>query len=275
MEVLSGTEISREVLLLIEGAREYLVLVSPYFDPWDRLATEIKRAKTRPGLKVRLLLRGGEDRDKQEAKARDLQAYGVDVAYLNRLHAKVYISDSQAIVTSMNLLKSSAIDSWEIALRADRVRDATTYSDILKHTGALLQRAKDETLIAVQPQLASGIEAFASMLVSSPPAWPTAPAEAAAARPVAAPRARSAAGTPAPKRGPAAATKQKITVGHCIRCAATIGFDAGHPYCAACLKSWSRYKNPDYEEKHCHGCGKPKVTTMAKPLCKPCWDATK
>lgn len=261
MEVLSGTEISREILLLIEGAREFLVLVTPYFDPWDRLSTEIKRAKTRPGLKIRLLLRGGEDRDKQEGKARDLEAHGVEVEYLKRLHAKVYISDTQAILTSMNLLKSSAMDSWEIAMRVDRARDATTYADILRHTGELLQRAKDERLIAVQPKVASEVEAFASLL--SAPTKPSPPT----ARP-APPPARSTA--PAPK---ADGARKRAGTGCCIRCAEPIPFNAEQPYCASCYKSWVKYKNEEYEEKHCHSCGKPRPTTMAKPLCKPCWEA--
>ncbi len=157
MDVLSSTDISREVLALIEGAKQVLILVSPYFDPWDRLATEIKRAANRPGIKVVLLLRGGEDRAKQEEKSRDIAAAGVRVAFLARLHAKVYISESQAIVTSMNLLKSSALDSWELAIRAHAKLDTAQFNDIVAHTKGLMERAKDEQEITTQCDHASRV----------------------------------------------------------------------------------------------------------------------
>lgn len=276
MDVISGTEISGEVLKLIEGAREFLVLVTPYFDPWDRLATEIKRAKSKPGVKVRLLLRGGEDREKQEPKARELAAYGVEVAFLKRLHAKVYISDSQAIVTSMNLIKSSALDSWEIALRADSVKDATTYRDIALSATNLLQRAHDEEAIAAQPHRAAAVASMAAVLGKTTPGTreQTAPT-----RPSTTPdRSTPAPLKPSPARAPVLAAppvKSKRTAkGHCIRCNAEVSLNPDLPYCDSCYKSWVKYQNPDYEEKHCHSCGKAKATTMAKPLCKPCWEAS-
>ncbi len=275
MEVISGTKISGEVLQLIDGAKQFLVLVSPYFDPWGQLSTALKSAATRPNMKVKLLIRGGDDseREKRESRARQLESYGVVIEVLERLHAKVYVSESQAIMTSMNLLKSSALDSWEIAMRVDRARDAAAYVDVLKHTGELLQRAKDESRIAVHPHVASGIEAFTSVLASSPASrstpvtaspHPSALAPSRAPAPVATAR-------PAPA---SIAARKRVQVGHCIRCSDEIAFDAEHPYCADCYKSWSKYRNPDYDEKHCHSCGKAKATTMVKPLCKPCWEAT-
>lgn len=246
MDVLSSTDISREVLALIEGAKQVLILVSPYFDPWDRLTTEIKRAANRPGMNVVLLLRGGEDRAKQEEKARELAAVGVKVAFLARLHAKVYISESQAIVTSMNLLKSSALDSWELAIRAHARQDAALFNDIVKHTKGLLDRAKDEREIAAKVQAASGVAELVAMAEG----------------------ARAAAVAPKP-----AAAKGRARTGHCIRCGEDIAFNADRPLCASCYKAWARYENAEYKENHCHACGKERSTSFAKPLCKPCWEA--
>ena len=47
--------------------------------------------------------------------------------------------------------------------------------------------------------------------------------------------------------------------------------NAAQPYCKRCYRSWSRYKNEDYEEKHCHTCGKEHQATMSKPLCLVCY----
>lgn len=272
MEVLSGTEISSHVIQLIESSRKLLVLVTPYFDPWDRLSTAIKAARTQHGVQVRLLLRGGEDQAKQEEKARELMSFGVEVDFLKRLHAKVYLSESKAMVTSMNLLKSSALDSWEIALCADSGRDAVIFADIARQTADLLKRARADGLIAAHPKVASAVEEVASLLGQAPAARPTSPL-ATKTVPVAAKAAAPAAKAPPPAASSRPATRKQVVEGHCIRCDETIPLDRDHPYCASCYKSWVKYKNPDYEEKYCHSCGKKKETTMAKPLCRPCWEA--
>lgn len=246
MDVLSSTDISREVLALIEGAKQVLILVSPYFDPWDRLTTEIKRAANRPGMKVALLLRGGEDRAKQEEKARDLAAVGVRVAFLARLHAKVYISESQAIVTSMNLLKSSALDSWELAIRAHAKQDTVLFNEIVAHTKGLMDRAKDEQEIAAKVKAASRVASLAAMVEGSRPA------------------------APAPK---SVSSRGRAKTGHCIRCGDDIAFNPDRPFCPDCFKAWAKYENPGYKESHCHACGKERSTSFAKPLCRPCWEA--
>lgn len=249
MDVLSSTDISREVLALIEGAKQILVLVSPYFDPWDRLTTEIKRAQNR-GVKVVLLLRGGEDRAKQEEKARELETVGVKIAFLTRLHAKVYISESQAIVTSMNLLKSSALDSWELAIRAHAAEDAPIFNQIVAHTKGLMDRARDEHEISSKVKAASSAASLAAMADSVRPA----------------PSATKAPPAPKPARS-------RGRAGHCIRCGDDIAFNTDRPLCADCFKAWAKYENPEYKEKHCHSCGKERSTSLAKPLCKPCWEA--
>ena len=246
MDVLSSTDISREVLALIEGAKQVLILVSPYFDPWERLTTEIKRAANRPGMKVVLLLRGGDDRAKQEEKARELGTVGVKIVFLARLHAKVYISESQAIVTSMNLLKSSALDSWELAIRAHAKQDTVLFNEVVAHTKGLMDRAKDEHEIASKVRTASSVASLAAMVDGARSAAP-------------------------PKK--AAPARGRAKVGHCIRCGDDVAFNTDRPLCAGCFKAWAKYENPEYKEKHCHSCGKERSTSLAKPLCKPCWEA--
>lgn len=60
--------------------------------------------------------------------------------------------------------------------------------------------------------------------------------------------------------------------GYCIRCGETIEYDPDKPYCDKHMKSWNRYKNPDYIEKegHCHICGKTWKTSMNSPVCQKC-----
>lgn len=238
MEVLSSTDISGEVIKLIDSARQSLVLVSAYFDPWQRLTTELRRAATRPGLKTLLLLRGGDDKAKHAERVAELEKQGLKVAYLDRLHAKIYLSERHAIITSMNLLKSSALDSWEIAVHLDRQTDATAYADLTRHVGELLRRAQDERSLPAPSPKAPALRASRTTTTRH-----------------------------------AAAAPIDDDSGSCIRCGADIEFDPDRPLCGSCYREWSKWQNEDYEESFCHACGDKEATSMAKPLCRPCWKA--
>ena len=45
----------------------------------------------------------------------------------------------------------------------------------------------------------------------------------------------------------------------------------GSPFCNHCYQIWAQYGNCGYPEKYCHRCGEEKATSMAKPLCLPCF----
>ena len=38
-----------------------------------------------------------------------------------------------------------------------------------------------------------------------------------------------------------------------------------------CYKSWNKYKNKGFEEKHCHQCSKSHKTSFEKPICYSCF----
>ena len=60
-------------------------------------------------------------------------------------------------------------------------------------------------------------------------------------------------------------------LGFCLRCGAEIPCALERPYCNAHYRSWARFKNEDYEEKHCHTCGSEHSSSMAKPVCLSCY----
>ena len=59
--------------------------------------------------------------------------------------------------------------------------------------------------------------------------------------------------------------------GFCLRCGTEIPCDPEKPYCNSHNRSWARFKNESYEEKHCHTCGNDHSSSMAKPLCLSCF----
>jgi hypothetical protein len=269
MDIIGGTDISGEVLKLIESSEGQLVLITPYFKPWVRLTDAIRHAASRPGAKVRLVVRGGSDREKQEALTSTVKAAGVEIEYLPHLHAKIYLSKTTAIVTSMNLLETSALNSWEIAIRFHQDTDFADYAKVKDEVRKLHQRAVDDRKLNAPTGIAAFSAAFSAMVGSLP--LPKASPAIAITRPsevLKRPPARPGA------KPPAAASRSTGSSGHCIRCNAAVPLNPARPYCAACYASWARFQNPEYDEVHCHSCGAEKKTTMAKPLCRPCWTAS-
>ena len=107
-------DVESEVRSLIREAREEIILVSPYNDFWIHLKDELREARRRD-VDVLLLYRAGEN----ERDIKWLAKEGATVLPVERLHSKLYVNETTALVTSMNLVESSAINSKEICARFD------------------------------------------------------------------------------------------------------------------------------------------------------------
>lgn len=266
MEILGTSSVSGAVESLVERAQKGLFIVTPYFKPWDRISRSIKGAKTR-NVEVLLLLRGGDDRAKGEERARAFRTHGVKVAYLSRLHAKIYLSETEVIVTSMNLYDDSALNSFEVAIRLTKEADADAYRQVAQQVVDLAKRADEETKVTAR-ELAVAASPMAAVHAgvagqAPPPARPAA-AKLAAAKPA---PIRAA---PAPSRSVAPASAPRVAA-CCIRCSEPLSFNLNKPLCAKCHESWAKFGKPDYQEAFCHRCGAVGKTSVAKPLCRSCW----
>ena len=161
-----------------------------------------------------------------------LDDLGFKHSFLDNLHAKCYLNENQALLTSMNLYKYSQENNEEMGILVSREKDRKLYEEI--HEEAMrLKRAAS-----------SGVKIAKSVKTVSAPT-----------------KSRT-------RRKPA---MQKPKEGFCIRCKAVLPTNPEKPYCKNCYETWSRYKNPQYEENHCHTCGKDHKATLLKPLCSDCY----
>jgi len=234
MHIIHGS-VQQEIITLINEATKVLVLVSPYLKPWQRLTAAIERARVR-GVAIHLILRGGEDRAQQEAAAAPLRPFLQSLLFIEYLHAKVYLSERAAVLTSMNLIETSATNSVEFAAYLTCVQDADSYQQTIKMC---------ESLIAMGMQDQQRGPALRSTGFARPSREPV-------------PQARSV---------------SRRSAGHCIRCGDDIPQNPERPLCADCYKVWAKYADPDYGEQHCHGCGRKSATSLRKPLCRHCYEA--
>ena len=108
-------EISSKLMTLIDYSKDYLVIVSPYvnFSKWIKLKNCLERAVNR-GIKIDFYIR--EDADIDEAQFKD---FNITPIRIKNLHAKLYLSESKAIVTSQNIVYYSDINSLDIGYETE------------------------------------------------------------------------------------------------------------------------------------------------------------
>ncbi len=235
--IVTHGSVQQDILNLINGAQQVLVLACPYLDPWRGLIAAIERAHAR-GVTIYLILRGGEDREKQAAAAEILRPFLRSLNFIERLHAKVYLSEQAAVLSSMNLVASSALDSVEFAVSSTKQLHPDGYQQALKVCEAFMAMAEQDRL---RHSAGHGISSASASRI-------------------------------APPVQPKGATRRRNT-GHCIRCSDELALNPDKPLCPDCYRKWSKYADADYAEECCHHCGRKAATSMRKPLCRSCYEA--
>ncbi len=110
IELLTAHHLPYRVVNIIENAQDFVLLVTAYLTSWTHLDHAIKTTIAR-GVPINLVMRAPDgakrDREKREQEAEDLRQLGVKVHFVERLHAKAYVNEKEAIVTSFNLVSGS------------------------------------------------------------------------------------------------------------------------------------------------------------------------
>ena len=283
-EFLTTADISARLQKIIREADRSLVLVSPYI----RVNPNIKELiEEKAGSKTRvILIYGKKDLHPEERRWLD-SLPDIGLYFRENLHAKCYISDKEAIITSMNLYQFSEHNNYEmgvvISKRSETTGDRRLYRSIDKEVSRILKMSVKERE-AVSQESTGGLlgrlrDVVKDQLSGTANSAPTIEADAAnedfddgtsqtEADLTASSQLFSA---PAPTE-PALGIQAS---GFCIRCKTNVDVDPGKPYCYSCYRTWSRYKDADYEEAYCHICGKYNTSTMRKPLCYACYQQYK
>lgn len=130
--------VSNEVVELIQHAKQRLLIVTPYFEPWRHLKDALSRARER-GVDVNYLFR--KDQLSKPRARRTFEEMGIRPMVLKRLHAKIYVSEERAILTSMNLYAASR-DSIEFGLCISRQDQEELYHDVADQASDLYQQGE-------------------------------------------------------------------------------------------------------------------------------------
>ena len=245
VEFLADWQVGDALLRIVAQARQRLTLVSPYNRHWGHLKREVAAARQR-GVAVTIYYRADEpaplaqpDRVAADGAALDGAASdSVTVVPVRMLHAKIYANESFALITTMNLLETSAMYSREVGLLIADAKLRRQVDDYIKslHADAATEAPKPDVPIPGAP-IPEGRTAY-----------------------------RNGAG-----RVPAAGIAEPAgkSSGFCIECGGGVGFEPERPLCATCYARFGR----NGLHRLCHRCGEPHPAQLNEPLCQPCREA--
>ena len=236
-ELLASTAaITSEIEKLInESNGEKLILVTPYLKIARQFKNNIQdQVKFRTSITV--VVREGESHD--PADINFLQELKINLHTHQNLHAKCYLNQKTAIITSMNLYEYSQLNNTELGMKITTESDPKLYEQINETVKKIVRNS---------PEFQFEIKKVEKYKVA----------------------------TQEPeKKGKNISMKVEPTnkeFGHCIRCNTKMELNPNKPLCSKCYPIWAKYSDETYPEKYCHVCGKESKQSVEKPVCYSCY----
>ncbi|MCX6258256.1 MAG: phospholipase D family protein [Bacteroidia bacterium] len=236
---LDTTGVSFYLEKLIKGTNDRLILISPYLQFNERIKEQITNLNIQK-RDIRIVYR--ENKLQLEENNWLENQIGVRTSICKNLHAKCYLNENEAIITSMNLYEFAQQNNNEMGIYISKEQDQDLYNAALEETQRLL-RISEEIRVTVKkvtvdtPNKTEKQVEIKSSNTKSP---------------------------------------NKLT-GFCIRTGVSIPFNIEKPMCYDAFKAWNKYGDPDYPEKYCHFSGEPSngETSVSKPILKKNWKKAK
>jgi Phosphatidylserine/phosphatidylglycerophosphate/cardiolipin synthases and related enzymes len=268
VKLLNTNHCSSELYDLVKNAQDEIILVSPYLQISPILFNSLKDASSRK-VPITLIYRDETPTKRESTKSNEqkekLRSLNIKMSICENLHAKCYLNESTAIITSMNLYQHSQQNNTELGVRIQKEEDAELYDEIYKEVQSICRismpsphSAKSSSLLEPKPVLPNLKPSNNSKLDSVKPVQ-----------------------KPLSEKVSKSSTNNSfldlisdLIFGknfYCIRCGTIIEGNSDKPLCTKCYPSWARYKNENYAEKYCFLCGEEKKTTYAKPICQKCY----
>ena len=234
-EFLVTTGISDRLEKIIKNAKERLVIISPFLRINGRLK-ELLEDQNRMKLEIRVIY-GKNDLHPEEINWLESMSF-IRTSFRKNLHAKCYLNENEALLTSMNLYEFSQVHNDEMGLIVSKGEEPQLYDKIFDEYLRIMRGSEEIRVTVAKVERAD--DRSESPVTTKYRRKP-----------------QEAQGTPKD--------------GFCIRCKASIPAEPAQPYCKSCYASWRRYENKTYEEKNCHMCGNTHPATLLKPLCLACF----
>ena len=232
---LNTTGVSYHLEELIKSTKDRLILISPYLQFNDRIKEHINNLNIQK-RDIRIIYR--ENKLQLDENNWLESQIGVRTSICKNLHAKCYLNENEAIITSMNLYEFSQQNNNEMGIYISKVQDTELYNATLDEAQRLLT-ISEEIRITVK-KVTSDIQ------------------------------------TKGDKSKTEIKSSSKQT-GYCIRTGVPIAFNIEKPMTYEAFKLWNMYGDRDYSEKFCHFSGELSngETSVSRPILKKNWKKAK
>lgn len=131
---------------LIKGAKDRLVLISPFLKLNDRMK-ELLADKNRLKIDVRIVYGKSELQPEEINWLKELTY--IRTSFCKNLHAKCYLNEELCIITSLNLYEFSQVNNNEMGVLIRRGEDADLYKDAYEEAQRII-RISDEVRITLE-----------------------------------------------------------------------------------------------------------------------------
>ncbi|MGE4288932.1 MAG: phospholipase D family protein [Salinivirgaceae bacterium] len=140
---LTTTRTSSELESLIIEAKEELIIISPYIKISENFYYRLKDASLR-GVEINIIY--GKDNLAENEYEKILNIENLSLYYLHNLHAKCYLNENKAIVSSMNIYDYSMINNREMGILINNKVDRQVFNELREEVhsffnASILQKA--------------------------------------------------------------------------------------------------------------------------------------
>ena len=229
---------------ILRQAGERVWIVTPYLRTNPRLRQMLE--EVRNSVDVRIVCRE-QKMDPHEGAWLERHP-NIRVMTCPELHAKCYMSESEAVIGSMNLYEHSQVRNYELGVGITRQQDPQLYQDTEREVRSILNASSPRQTTPASTGRQDRYQ-----------------------RPQTRNRQQSTSATGEATK-PATVTE---TVGFCIRCGKEKKYDPSKPYHPNCYRDAQKFGVigkliTGGTEPFCHRCGKRTPTSLEYPLCWPC-----
>lgn len=230
-EFLDTEGVSHRLVQIIKNAENRLVIISPFLKINERIKEHLA---DRDRFKIDIRVVYGKNELQPEENNWLESMASIRTSFLQDLHAKCYLNEKEALLTSMNLYKYSQEYNYEMGIVVSHEEDPDLYESICEESDRII-RTSDEIRVKVSRVEADDDKEGGQATEGS-------------------------------------LSRKDPESGFCIRCQADLPANPAQPYCRSCYASWRRNgKDKTSKEKHCHICGSEHAATLLKPACRSCY----
>ena len=143
---LDTTGVSYHLQQLINKANERLILISPFLKINERIKQSLED-KNRMKIDIRVIYGKNELQPDENNWLKSMTS--IRSSFCKDLHAKCYLNESEAIITSMNLYEFSQVNNNEMGIYVVKETDPILYNEIYEEVKRLI-RISDEIIVSVE-----------------------------------------------------------------------------------------------------------------------------